>query len=252
LILQEPIPVNHTKTFNIPAAIFAKACVAKLGVAFVALASLVALASATTPVSAQAVNFGSINVCPSGKTTPAPCTANQTVTFNITAGTTIGSIAILTTGVPGLDFQAKAEDTSTALCKAQKYTSATTCTVDVSFAPLASGLRKGAVELLDDTKTLLAMNYVYGSGISPEIAFNPSSAMINLATPTFHQAGIAVDASGNIFVLNQFGTSNNSVVEYPVADHYATGKPLPSLPCNAGIAVDGAGNIFMAVIIPTR
>jgi len=112
---------------------------ASISVGFVALFFLAALASATTSASAQAVNFGSINVCPAGKTIPSPCSTNQTVTFSIPAGTTISAIAILTTGIADLDYKAKADDTSTTLCTAKTYTSATTCTVDVTFAPLAAG-----------------------------------------------------------------------------------------------------------------
>jgi len=99
--------------------ITSKTRIPPLAVVLVALVCLAALASATTPASAQAINFGSINVCPAGKTTPAPCNVNKTVTFSIPAGTTISSIAILTTGIPDLDFKAKADDTGTTLCKAQ-------------------------------------------------------------------------------------------------------------------------------------
>jgi hypothetical protein len=129
---------------------------ARLVVAFV---SLISLASAT-PASAQATNFGSVNVCPLGKTTPAPCSANQTITFSIPAETTISSIAIVATGIPDLDFKAEADDSSATLCKAQKYSTAATCTVDVTFTPLAAGARRGAVELLNGSGAVISTTYI--------------------------------------------------------------------------------------------
>ena len=47
------------------------------------------------------------NVCPTGQTTPAPCSETFTLAFNIPAGTTIASVNILTSGAPNLDFQAR-------------------------------------------------------------------------------------------------------------------------------------------------
>jgi len=237
--------VTNPKIPNTPALTSAKTCPAPPSAflprfALSAFILLVALASANTPASAQAINFGSINVCPAGKTTPAPCTANQTITFTIPAGTTISSIPILTTGDPNLDFKAKADDTSTTLCKAQTYTSATTCTADVTFAPLAPGVRKGAVELLAGT-TVVAMTYVYGTGVGPQIAFSPS-VPIKLDTGPYTNS-LAIDAAGNIFATLYF---NAAVEEIVAAGGYTTIKTLPiNLPEAPSVAVDGAGNLFV-------
>ena len=237
----------HKLPANPPTVTATKTRIAPLSVAFAALLCLLGFASATTPASAQAVNFGSINVCPAGATTPSPCNATQTVTFSIPAGTTIGSIAILTTGVPDLDFKAKADDTSTTLCKAKTYTSATTCTVDVTFAPIGPGQRKGAVELLNGSGSLIGTTYVYGIGVSPQIVYG---------TPTLQELaprvrGIiistAVDASGNIFAdfYNNANTLSGGVQEFLAADNYTTGKTIYSGDPGAVIALDGAGDIFM-------
>jgi len=64
------------------------------------------------------VNFGSANVCPSGATSPAPCSQTQTLSYSVAAGTTIGSIGIVTQGAPNLDFKAESSDTSTTFCAA--------------------------------------------------------------------------------------------------------------------------------------
>jgi len=203
-------------------------------------------AQTVTPASTS-VSFGSINVCPAGKTTPTPCNSTHTLSFNVTAGTTIGSVAILTTGIPDLDFKAKADDTSATLCKAQTYSPATTCTVDVTFAPLAPGARNGAVELLDGS-TVLAMTYVYGTGVGPQIAFSPSLkrtlAQLPLGPGFNYVRPIAVDASGNVFIADY---GNNTLKEFVAAT--GTVKTLlsdtPFNQSSTAMAVDGAGNIFV-------
>jgi hypothetical protein len=211
---------------------------------FLTLASLAAFASSATPASAQAVNFGKVNACPSGAGSPAPCSATQTVTFNIPAGTTIGSIAIVTTGIPDLDFKAKADDSSTTLCKAQHYSSATTCTVDVTFAPMAPGARNGAVELIDGSAAI-ATTYVYGTGVAPQIAFYPAST-VKISNPL----GVisTIDAAGNIYA----GVGHPSSVEKILATGGYKAIDTINLPVQDGglgvvslaAAIDGAGNIF--------
>jgi len=213
---------------------------APLCVVVTALVWLAALASATTSASAQAVNFGSVNVCPSGKTTPSPCSATQTLTFSIAAGTIVRSIAIVTTGAPNLDFQAEANDSSTTLCKVQTYTSATTCTLDVTFAPLTPGLRKGAAELIDGN-TVIATTYVYGTGTGPQIAFAPAMQTIPGGTiGNYGPAGIAVDGSGNIFFIN----GDITLQEILAAGGYTTINTLGTGFYGRNLAIDGAGNIF--------
>src|ERR1700722_8348338 len=65
----------------------------------------------------------------------------QTLTFSILLGTRVGSVAVVTTGIANLDF---AND-SASTCVAQNYSSTTTCTVDITFTPMAVGKRTGAV-----------------------------------------------------------------------------------------------------------
>jgi hypothetical protein len=203
-------------------------------------------AQTVTPASTS-VNAGSINVCSAGKTTPAPCNSTHTLSFNVSAGTTIGSIAIVTTGVPNLDFTAKPSDTSTTLCKAQTYSSAATCTVDVTFAPLAPGTRNGAVEILDGSSNVLAMTYIYGIGVGPQIAFSPAIQVLpgnNIAGAVGY---LAVDDGGNLFI--------NRTEELLAAGGYTTIKTIDidnyggteGSPYVAGIAIDGAGNLFLLV-----
>jgi hypothetical protein len=123
-------------------------------------------------------NAGSANVCPSGTTTPSPCSQTSTVWFDIPASTTIGSIHILTQGSTGLDSTAISPDSSSTLCKAQTYSSETTCSVDVTFTPQYPGLRMGAMVIENESNNVIATSYVYGTGLGPQAAFSPGTASV--------------------------------------------------------------------------
>ncbi len=176
----------------------------------------------------QTVNAAVVtaNVCPRGQTTPAPCSETFTLSFNIAAGTTIANVSILTTGAPNLDFQAEAGDTSTTLCTPQIYSSATTCTVDVTFTPIYPGARTGAVQILDGSGTVVAETNIYGIGLGPAIVFSPANQSSLTGGPgfTFGQpASVAIDGAGNIFVAD-FG--NDAVYEMLAASGYTTVNTL--------------------------
>jgi streptogramin lyase len=196
---------------------------------------------------AESVNFGSANVCPSGQTIPAPCSQTLTLNYNVDANTTIGSVKIFTTGATGLDFQAEANDTSTTLCSAQTYSSTTTCTVDVTFAPLAPGQRLGVVQIVDGSGNVLASTNIYGSGTGPAMAFSPSNT-VAIGTGFRQPLGVAVDADGDIFVADGSNSNvqeilavNGSIPANPTINILGSGFSFPS-----GVAVDGAGDVFVA------
>lgn len=206
-----------------------------------------AQAQSVTFSGTQAVNFGSINVCPSGQTKPVPCSNTLTLTYNVAANTSIGSVSILTTGAANLDFQAEAHDTSATLCSAQTYSSATTCTVDVTFAPLAPGQRKGAVQIVDGSGNILANTYIYGTGVGPAIAFSPSPTIQVAPDGNYHSSlGVAVDAKNDVFVSEEGGVYeilavNGSIPATPTINPIGGGYDIPF-----GVAVDGTGNVFVA------
>ena len=183
------------------------------------------------------------------QTSPAPCSATQTLTYNIAAGTTVGSINVLTLGAPNLDFQPQASDTSATLCAPQTYPSATTCTVDVTFAPLAPGARSGAVQILDGSGNVLAATNIYGTGTAPAIAFTPASQLSLVGGSGFsfgQPTGVAMDGSGNLFVSDY---TNDAVYEMLAAGGYTTINKLGGAATfggPAGVAVDGSGNVFVA------
>jgi predicted outer membrane repeat protein len=202
------------------------------------------------------LDVGMANVCPSGATTPPPCSQSGTVSFSVAAGTTIGSINILTQGVTTnvsgspLDFNATSPDASATLCKAQTYASATTCTVDVTFAPQLAGMRNGAVVIEDSSGAVLATTYIYGTGDAPQVTYNQNynPSATNLLGASFSgPQGVAVDAHGDVFVADSTAIKEmtpgcaSAICAVPLAS--GSGVLSTNLP---GLAVDGAGNVFVA------
>ncbi len=196
----------------------------------------------TVTSSTTSVNFGSFNVCPTGGITSS-CSRSRPITFNLSAGTTISGISIVTQGAPDLDYKAQANDTSTTLCTSRTYSSATSCTVDVTFAPTAAGTRSGAVEIIDGNGKLLATTYLRGIGLGAQIAFNPVAQVLR---PTrFTPNLVAVDGSGNLFVTVDSNGTFGNLEEVVAAGGYTTTKTLNTTFDTEALAVDGAGNLFV-------
>jgi hypothetical protein len=187
------------------------------------------------------VNFGTANVCASGNATPAPCSQTLTLTYNVTASGILGTPRALTTGAPNLDYELASG--STCIGSAVQ---GNTCTVNVTFAPIAPGARNGAVEIVDGTGNVLATTYIYGSAVGPMIAFSPPTQRILYAPGAdIYLSEVAVDASGNVFA-----SETGDIVEL-----LAVGGSVPAGPAvrsiGSGIyspevtsAIDGAGNLF--------
>ena len=126
----------------------------------------------------------------------AGASATQPVTFTMAAGTTVGSISVLTQGAPNLDFTQASGGT----CTATTYSSDTNCTVEVSFAPRYAGLRMGAVVFKDGSGNLLSTTYLSGIGTGPQIAFGPP-AETTLGGGFSGPTGVAVDGTGTSLSL---------------------------------------------------
>ena len=156
--------------------------------------------------------------------------------FSVAAGTTIGTVSIVTQGATGLDFA----DAGGSTCTAQTYSTETTCQINVRFAPLAAGLRRAAVNIYDGSGNLLATVPVYGVGNAPQVTHQPGTET-NLGSGLSSPYGMAVDASGNIFLTD---TGNAAVKKIPAGG----GAPVSlgsGFQQPMGIAVDGAGNLFV-------
>lgn len=173
------------------------------------------------------VNFGSVKVGSSN---------SLTVTYNIAASITLGSTPnVLTQGAPNLDFTLG----STTCTGSQS--AGNTCSVTVKFAPRASGLRFGAVQILDSTGNVQATTLTRGVGVGPQVDFIPG-VQITLASGLNIPVDSKLDGAGDVFVADN---NNNRVVEIPAGGGaqvtVGTGLTNPS-----SVSVDGAGNVFIA------
>ena len=183
------------------------------------------------------VNFGGVNICPAGQTTPAPCSETLTLNFTVTASGVLGTPKVLTLGAPNLDFTLASGSTCVGT-----VTEGATCSVNVTFAPRFAGERRGGVELVDGSGKVIGYGvFVHGIGSGPQVTFQPGT-LSQLSGFGFSgiNTNLAVDGSGNVFV------SNGSVYEIVAAGGYTTVKTLDSSTANPiGIAVDGTGNVFV-------
>ena len=183
------------------------------------------------------VDFGTVAI---GQTSVA-----ISLTFTFDSGGTIGSPGALTQGAAGLDFAVASGGTCT---QGTNYSAGAACTVSVTFTPKAAGTRYGATVLKDSSGNTIATGYVHGVGSGPQVNFWPGSQSELVFQPsssgTALPQGVAVDGSGNIFVVD-FG--NNAVREILAASAYTTAKTLAgSYAGPTGVAIDGGGNVFVA------
>ncbi len=204
-----------------------------------ALTWTIAATLAFQPGSTQA--FGTVPVGQSG---------SISLTYTFTASETMGSPVALTEGAPNLDF-AVAGGT----CSSGSFTVGNTCTVNVTFTPQVSGLRRGAILLLNNTGNTVAMVYVYGIGAGPQVdllsgyTYGPGSET-SIGGGFSSPAGIAVDGAGNTYVADN---GADAVRKIPAGCTSASCVITLGTNMNSpySIAVDGAGNVYVGEIDPS-
>jgi sugar lactone lactonase YvrE len=176
-----------------------------------------------------------------GKVGPKPVNVNMVsgtlaLNFDVAAGTTIGSIAVLTNGVAGKDFA----DAGGSTCKALTYATETACVVNVHVTPHSVGLRLGAVVISDTGGNVLAIGRLYATGSAPQMIFRGGTP-VTVATGLSSPLGLKVDGAGNVLIADSFNARVLKVTPAGVQSTVGSGFTEPS-----GIAVDGAGNVFVA------
>ena len=119
--------------------------------------------------SSPALDFGNVNVCPAGATTPAPCSKKLTLTYQVTSSGTLGTPKVVTGGVVGLDFTLSSSTCTGAVSEGN------TCTVSATFTPRFTGSRPGAVLITDGSGAVLTTTLIYGLGIGPQLVFSPGT-----------------------------------------------------------------------------
>jgi sugar lactone lactonase YvrE len=176
------------------------------------------------------------------------------ITFKFAATTTLSSttpVTVTTGGAQGLDFTQAPGGTCTRGVSISGSGPAS-CTVNVQFTPLASGLRRGSVSVFDKNQNLVAAAQIHGVGAGAQLNYlvganAPSSAAISKSIPA--PQSLAFDGAGNLFVTNADLTGNS----YPLYEFTATSNFANSIPMGKkgwvgdGLAIDGAGNVFVHV-----
>ena len=200
--------------------------------------------------STSAQNFGSMNV---GATT-----APQTTTFTFDVGGTLAPIpyAVSTQGDLTLDFQPAASQPANVCVTGKTYNAGDTCTVAATFTPTRPGARYGAIALFAPSGTPIAISYLQGIGMSPQVSFSPGIFNPNQGE-TFGVA-MTVDSSNNIIygstgvglVLQSFANAHPVEAVTPSFTTGYTGSNGYSVNSDTsfggGYVVDGAGNIVYA------
>ena len=186
--------------------------------------------------------FGSAPPLTAGSTTPV------TVTFPSVA--TLTGISVLTLGIANRDFTKATGGTCSV---GTVYAQGATCTVKVAFNPTHAGIHSGAVAVMDSTSstTVIATVYLQGTLDGPQLAFssNPFNTLGSVpifpttALTTPAPGGVAIDASGNLFVASV--SSGYGVTKWTrINGGYQQTNLTPS--GGPGIAIDGGGNLFVA------
>jgi hypothetical protein len=195
------------------------------------LAILPAIAAAQT-------NFGAVSV---GSST------SVSVTVTIPAAATLASIAVVTEGAPNLDFTNAGGGTCSI---GTDYAAMATCTVSVTFSPIAAGTRYGAV-VLASSSGVVATGYLEGTGQAAQTTFLPG-AVSKVAGGFNCDPGtvrVAVDAAGSVFIslmdLHDGPNGDWGVYkETPAAGKY-TQTTVTSVLAQS-VAIDGSGSLYVS------
>jgi sugar lactone lactonase YvrE len=177
------------------------------------------------------VDFGSVDV---GGTSAA-----ITLIFTFDTGGMLGSTAVVTQGVAGLDFA----NAPFGFCPADTYEAGDTCFINVTFDPRFPGPGVGAAQLLDSGGNILATASLTGTGLGPQATFLPGTR-VPIDSGLAHPFGLTVDAGGNVF----FAESGAGIVyqETLSGRSYLRTAIASGLSDPTGVAVDGSGNLYIA------
>ena len=163
-----------------------------------------------------------------------------TITFSTAA--TLGSVSVSTLGATGLDFVNAGMGSCTA---GTSYNANASCTVNVTFMPTLAGVRYGAVVLEDGSGNVIATGYVQGTGVGPQVNFQPGAESAVSSSALTSPSGVAVDASGNIYIAD---SGNNRILKETLSagSYTESAVPTSSLSGPQGVALDGSGNLYIA------
>ena len=196
-----------------------------------ALACLFVLANQAFAAAPTAVNFGTV---PLGQTSPA-----QTVTVNFSQSGQIAAIKAMLQGSTGLDYSS----TGGTCQLGSTYQAGESCTVQVTFKPLAPGVRNGAIVLRNSAGATIATAYLTGIGQGPLATF-PGGTPVLAGYTNEYAYGWTIDGAGNIYYLVH-GSSQDVIHKLTPSGGFPFAW-LPKQYTGSRLeAIDGAGNLFV-------
>jgi hypothetical protein len=232
-------------------------------IAFVALLLMTSLSANAQSVDfgGPSLNFGGVSLG-TAKTIP--------MIYHVLQPTTFGTTKVLTQGASGLDFQLNYDGCGNSTIDFGVL--GVSCTVYVTFSPLALGQRMGVVQLTDSSNNVLLTTWVYGSGQGPAIAFTPGiiNTVAGNSTPGYSGDGgaatsaelnqpfsVALDSAGSLYIAELSNSiirkvdANgiiSTVAGNGTAGYSGDGGAATSAELNqpTGLALDGAGNLYIA------
>lgn len=170
--------------------------------------------------------------------------SSQTLTVTFTAKITLGSIAVVTQGMPNLDFT----NAGGTCANGKAYNAGGTCTVSVAFKPRFSGARYGAVVLGDNKGNLIQTIYLEGTGVGPQVQFAPGSQSAIISGSSAPTGPFVVDGNGNIYGITSSSSSTYAVTKWTLSGSTYTASTVPtSFSPNGYVAVDGGGNVYVSI-----
>jgi sugar lactone lactonase YvrE len=173
-------------------------------------------------------DFGMVNLCP--QTSVSGCSQTLTANFASSSGAEGLFAQALTQGMAGQDF---------AVSGGLYTISSGILQQNVSFTPQATGTRMGALEIVDASKNIYSTGYLHGTGVGPQVAYG-SGAKTTLSTGLGFVQGMATDAAGNLFFVDDQAGTLVKIAPGGAATTLASGLPQPR-----GVAIDGAGNLLI-------
>ena len=177
--------------------------------------------------------INSFNLGTATQGTPVSVTP-ATLTVQFTGPVTLGSISLSGTSA-GFSYVAGTCVTGTA------YIDASSCTINVNYAPTAVGLQRGAVALSGSAGANVATVNLSGIGLGASQTSDPGTLTVIGSGFTSPQ-GVAVDGAKNVYIAD---SGQNAVLMFSAGSTTAT-KIGTGLVGPTSVALDNAGNLYIA------
>jgi hypothetical protein len=165
--------------------------------------------------------------------------AAQTVTVNFSQSGQIKAVKAVLNGSTGLDFSQTG-----GTCQAgSTYQAGQSCTVQATFAPLAPGVRNGAIVIQNPAYAIIATAYLTGIGQGPLATF-PGGTPVLAGYVGNSTTNWTIDGAGNIYYLVP-GFPQETIHKLTPSGGYTIAW-LP-YPYNSATleTIDGAGNLIL-------